>query len=177
MEGAPLASAARALTLAQKADLMRKVAAAVGFLNKRSMVHRDLKPDNILVGPDLEPKLLDFGLTLQLAARDTRLTQAGQIMGTPDYFSPEQARGGGPFDSRCDVFSLGVILYELLTGMLPFRAESLAQQLQAICEQDPVLPRRINPEVPRDLQNVCMKALEKDPANRYNSADEMAAEL
>lgn len=177
LEGAPLTQAARSLTLRQKAELMRKVAMAVDFLNERDIIHRDLKPGNIMAGADLEPKLLDFGLALHLSGREARLTQTGEIMGTPDYFSPEQARADAPLDARSDVFSLGTILYELLTGALPFHAESLAEHVQQICGEDPVLPRRINPEVPGDLQNVCMKALEKEPANRYHSAHEMAADL
>jgi serine/threonine-protein kinase len=177
VEGAALTTAAQPLTLSQKVELMRKVALAVGFLNERQVIHRDLKPGNILVGPDLEPKLLDFGLALHLSGNEARLTLHGEIMGTPDYFSPEQARADAPLDARSDVFSLGVVCYELLTGALPFRAETLGEQVQSICEQDPVLPRRINAEVPGDLQNVCMKALEKAPAGRYNSAYEMAADL
>jgi hypothetical protein len=177
VEGAALTTAAQPLTLSQRVELMRKVALAVGFLNERQVIHRDLKPGNILVGPDLEPKLLDFGLALHLSGNEARLTLHGEIMGTPDYFSPEQARADAPLDARSDVFSLGVVCYELLTGALPFRAETLGEQVQSICEQDPVLPRRINAEVPGDLQNVCMKALEKAPAGRYNSAYEMAADL
>jgi hypothetical protein len=177
VEGVALSIAAQPLTLRQKAELMRKVALAVGFLNERQVIHRDLKPGNILVGPDLEPKLLDFGLALHLSGNEERLTLHGEIMGTPDYFSPEQARADAPLDARSDVFSLGVVCYELLTGALPFRAATLRDQVQSICEQDPTLPRRINADIPGDLQNVCMKALEKAPAARYNSAYEMAADL
>ena len=177
VEGVALTIAAQPLTLRQKAELMRKVALAVGFLNERQVIHRDLKPGNILVGPDLEPKLLDFGLALHLSGNEERLTLHGEIMGTPDYFSPEQARADAPLDARSDVFSLGVVCYELLTGALPFRAATLRDQVQSICEQDPTLPRRINADIPGDLQNVCMKALEKAPAARYNSAYEMAADL
>ncbi|MGD0364180.1 MAG: serine/threonine-protein kinase, partial [Bryobacteraceae bacterium] len=177
VEGVALTAAAEPLTLRQKAELMRKVARAVGFLNERQVIHRDLKPANILVGPDLEPKLLDFGLALHLSGREQRLTLHGEIMGTPDYFSPEQARADAPLDARSDVFSLGVICYELLTGVLPFHAGALDERIQSICERDPVLPRRIDAGIPGDLQNVCMKALEKSPAARYNSAYEMAADL
>jgi serine/threonine protein kinase len=177
VEGAPLNVAAQALTPRQKAELMRKVALAVGALNERQVIHRDLKPGNILVGPDLEPKLLDFGLALQLCGDAARLTQAGEIMGTPDYFSPEQTGVETPLDARSDIFSLGTILYELLTGVVPFRAETLARQIQSIREEDPVLPRRIDAHIPGDLQNICMKALEKEPASRYHSAYEMAADL
>ncbi|MFN7998589.1 MAG: serine/threonine-protein kinase [Bryobacteraceae bacterium] len=177
VEGARLTTAAQPLTLHQRVELMRKIANAVGILNERQMVHRDLKPANILVGPDLEPKVLDFGLTLNLAARQSRLTLAGEVMGTPEYFSPEQARADTPLDARSDVFSLGIILYELITGVLPFRSDTLTGQIRSICEEDPLLPRRIGAEVPGDLQNICMKALEKSPPDRYGSALEMAADL
>ncbi|HLY15583.1 MAG TPA: serine/threonine-protein kinase [Bryobacteraceae bacterium] len=177
VEGAPLNTAAQPLTLRQKVELLRKVATAVGVLNDHQVIHRDLKPGNILAGPDLEPKLLDFGLALHLSAHESRLTLTGEVMGTPEYFSPEQARADAPLDARSDVFSLGVVFYELLTGSLPFRAGNLAGQVRSICHDDPVLPRRIGAGIPGDLQNICMKALEKSPADRYASAGEMAADL
>jgi len=175
--GVPLVQAAQALPLEQKAELMLKVLSAVEFLHQNQIIHRDLKPGNILVGPDLEPKLLDFGLAHQLEPSLTRLTQAGEVMGTPDYFSPEQARAEASLDARSDVFSLGAILYELLTGNVPFRGENLVEQVQRICERDPILPRRINSTVPGDLQNICLKALEKNPSDRYSSAGEMARDM
>ena len=176
LEGAPLTRAAARLTFEQKAELMRKVVLAAGFLHDRGIIHRDLKPANILAGPDLEPKLLDFGLALDLGERE-RLSQIGEIAGTPEYLSPEQARGAGTLDARSDIFSLGAVLYELLTGVPPFRGETVVDLLRRICEEDPALPRRSNPQIPKDLQNICLKALEKDPANRYGSAREMADDL
>jgi Protein kinase domain len=176
IEGAPLLEAAQALSLEQKAELMLKVTKAVEFLHQRRMVHRDLKPANILVGPDLEPKLLDFGLARR-ADGGKRLTLPGELLGTPDYFSPEQARADQPLDARSDIFSLGILLYELLTGLLPFRGESLDAVIGRIVHEDPELPRRINPEIPGDLQNVGMKSLEKNPSDRYESAKEMADDL
>jgi len=171
VEGAPLDEAARPLALEQKIELLRKVVLAVAFLHQRRMVHRDLKPANILVGADLEPKVLDFGLALELQEAGDRITLDGQVMGTPRYFSPEQARAPKSVDERTDVFSLGVILYELLTGAPPFR------NTREVCEQDPAVPRRLNPSAPGALQNICLKALEKNPADRYASAREMAADL
>lgn len=176
VDGVSLTQACQRLTLRQKVEMLHKIALAVDFLHQNDVIHRDLKPGNILVGPDLEPKLLDFGLALHLGDRD-RLTRAGVVVGTPRYFSPEQALGNAPLDARSDVFSLGTILYELLTGVLPFRGGTLDQELQIICEQDPVLPRRISPGVPGELQNICLKALEKLPADRYASAREMAEDL
>jgi len=176
IEGVPLTLAAKPLTLHQKVEMMRKVAYAADFLHQHQIIHRDLKPGNILVGSDLQPKLLDFGLALQVDERD-RLTHSGDVVGTPHYFSPEQARADCPLDARSDVFSLGTVLYEVLTGEIPFRAETLNEQIRSICEKDPVLPRRMNPDVPGELQNICLKALEKNPADRYTSAREMAQDL
>ncbi len=177
VNGTNLAEVGRALSLNQRMELMVKVILAVEVLHQHEIWHRDLKPGNILVGPDLEPKVLDFGLAQSGGGHERRLTRAGDVIGTPDYFSPEQALGNPSLDARSDIFALGAILYELLTGVPPFRAESLTAQVEMICKDDPVLPRRINSAVPGDLQNVCLKALEKDPAARYNSALEMADDL
>ena len=177
VEGNSLIEATRALTLRQKAELMQKVALAVDFLHTHQILHRDLKPTNILVGADLEPKILDFGLAQHLESDGRRVTRPGEIMGTPDYFSPEHTMPGSRFDPRSDVFSLGTVLYEALTGSPPFHAESFAEQVRQIREEPPMLPRRRNPEVPGELQDICLKALEKKPENRYASAREMADDL
>jgi serine/threonine-protein kinase len=176
VDGVPLTQAGQPLTLRQKAELMHKVVVAVEFLHQNQMIHRDLKPGNILVGPDLEPRLLDFGLALDIGDRE-RLTREGAVVGTPRYFSPEQARADAPLDARSDIFSLGIVLYELLTGTLPFRADTFHEEIRMICKEDPVLPRRLNPSIPGGLQNICLKALEKNPAERYASAREMADDL
>ena len=176
LEGAPLTRAAAHLTFEQRAALMHKVVLAVEFLHQQGMLHRDLKPANILVGPDLEPKLLDFGLALDLSMQE-RLSTIGEVAGTPEYLSPEQTRGAVTLDARSDVFSLGAVLYELLTGQPPFRGDNVADLMRRIREQDPVLPRRLDPAIPKDLQNICLLALEKDPARRYASAREMADDL
>ncbi|MFI5369449.1 MAG: serine/threonine-protein kinase, partial [Spirochaetia bacterium] len=177
VNGVPLTEAARALPLKPKVELMRKIVLAAHFLHQHQIVHRDLKPGNILVGADLEPKLLDFGLARQLEGLEKPLTSHGEVMGTPQYFSPEQARGEAPLDARSDIFSLGTILYELLTGTLPFRASDLGEQVRSICDEEPVLPRRLNAAVPGELQNICMLALEKRPSDRYATAREMADDL
>ncbi len=176
IEGVPLTATAQPLTLRQRAELLEKVARAVDFQHRHGIVHRDLKPANILVGPDLEPKVLDFGLALPMDDASGRAARPGDVAGTPAYFSPEQARGGalGP---ASDVFSLGAVLYETLTGMLPFRGETYAEQVENIRTQDPELPRRIDSAIPAELQNICLKALEKDPARRYCSARELANDL
>lgn len=177
IHGVPLAQAAQPLRLPQRMELFRKVILAVQFLHQHGIVHRDLKPGNVLVGSDLEPKVLDFGLAVQRNASERHLTRSGEVLGTLDYFSPEQAHAGQDLDARSDIFSLGVILYELLTGRLPFRGENQRAQIRALNDQDPVLPRRIDPNLPGDLQSICLKALEKDPKNRYASAREMADDL
>jgi serine/threonine-protein kinase len=176
LEGAPLTKAAERLGFEQKADLMLKVALAVEFLHQHGMLHRDLKPANILVGTDLEPKLLDFGLALDIGTHE-RLSRSGEIAGTPEYLSPEQAAGVEKLDARSDVFSLGAVLYELLAGAPPFRGGTLAELLRSIREDDPALPRRRDPAVPKALQDICLKALDKDLARRYPSAREMADDL
>jgi len=177
VEGASLVDAANPLTFTQKAELMRKVALAVEFLHEHQILHRDLKPTNILVGPDLQPRILDFGLARELDNLSTRVTRPGEIMGTPDYFSPEHTTPGARLDPRSDVFSLGTIFYELLTGSLPFHAETFSEQAHLIRKEVPLLPRRINREIPGDLQNICLKALEKRPPDRYPSAKAMAEDL
>jgi serine/threonine protein kinase len=177
VEGSSLVEATRPLTLRQKVELLQKVALAVDFLHAHQILHRDLKPTNILVGTDLEPKILDFGLAQHLEGDGRRMTRPGEIMGTPDYFSPEHTVPGARFDPRSDVFSLGTVLYEVLTGSIPFRTESFGEQVRKIREDAPVLPRRRNPEVPGELQDICLKALEKKPENRYASAREMADDL
>jgi hypothetical protein len=177
IQGSPLIQAAQPLRLPQRMELFRKVVLAVDFLHQHGVIHRDLKPANVLVGSDLEPKVLDFGLALPLDASTRQITRPGEILGTPDYFSPEQAQAGNSLDARSDVFSLGVILYELLTSRLPFHGETLIEQIRQLREQDPVLPRRVDANIPGDLQNICLKALEKDPRDRYASARDMADDL
>ncbi len=179
IHGAPLTQAAQGLQLPQRIELLRKVALAVDFLHQHGVMHRDLKPANVLVSSDLEPKVLDFGLALQMDSESSQrqLTLPGEILGTPDYFSPEQAQGDQRLEACSDVFSLGVMLYELLTSRLPFHGETLAAQIRSLRDQDPVLPRRLDGSIPGDLQNICLKALEKDPGDRYASARDMADDL
>ena len=176
VDGVDLFTATRALAIEQRAGLMRKVVLAVEVLHQHHILHRDLKPANILVGADLQPKLLDFGLARREESND-RLTLFGQMVGTPSYFSPEQTTGEAGLDGRSDIFSLGTILYEVLTGVLPFPVQPFAQQMESIRREDPELPRRMNPDIPGDLQDICLKALEKRPENRYRSAREMADDL
>ncbi|RPI21991.1 MAG: serine/threonine protein kinase [Acidobacteria bacterium] len=177
VEGVPLVAALKPLPLEARTKVMQKVVRAVQFLHEHHIVHRDLKPGNILVDSDLEPKLLDFGLARHVEhSSSLGLTRPGEVVGTPEYFSPEQARAEAS-DARSDVFSLGTVLFQVLTGQLPFPAEDYEGQIRSICEAEPVLPRRLDPSIPGELQNICMKALEKNPADRYTSAREMADDL
>ena len=176
LDGTPLNRAAGPLTFHQRAALLLRVAVAVQFLDDHGILHRDLKPANILVSADLEPKLLDFGLALDLSSHQ-RISQIGEIAGTPEYLSPEQAAGRQDLTPASDVFALGAILYELLTGRPPFQAATLPELLRHIREVEPAIPRRQIAASPRDQQNICLQALEKDPARRYPSAREMADDL
>jgi tetratricopeptide (TPR) repeat protein/predicted Ser/Thr protein kinase len=179
VDGTALDAAARALSVEQKVLLIRKVAEAVQTAHSAGLIHRDLKPANILVADhddQLHPYVLDFGIARieELAG----LTMTGQVMGTPGYLSPEQARGDlTAIDRRTDVFSLGVILYELLGGAKPFDGDSNVEILMHLIEDEPVPLRRVAPDVPRDLETVVMTCLEKAPDRRYPSARALADDL
>jgi hypothetical protein len=159
------------------ARLMATVARAVDLAHRKGIVHRDLKPANILIDEAGQPHVSDFGLAKDLGSPDG-LTESGAIMGTPSYMSPEQAQATpsviGPVT---DIYSLEAILYELLTGRPPFRADTAIDTLIQVLESQPVLPRSLNSRVPRDLETICLKCLEKTPAKRFRSAQELAEEL
>jgi len=179
VDGEPLDVAARDLSLEQKVLLIKQVAEAVQAAHSVGLVHRDLKPANILVadrGGVPHPWVLDFGIARIEEAPG--LTMTGQVMGTPGYLSPEQARGDlDAVDRRTDVFSLGVILYELLVGDRPFTGDSNVEILLRLLSDEPEPLRRRAPAVPRDLETVVMTCLEKDPDRRYPSARALADDL
>jgi tetratricopeptide (TPR) repeat protein len=159
------------------AGLVATLAVAVDYSHRQGILHRDLKPANVLLGPDGTPKVTDFGLAKFLDA-DAGQTHPGTVLGTPAYAAPEQALEGGPSAGPvADVYALGVILYECLTGRPPFRAASALETLHLVRSADPVPPRRLAPRVRRDLETITLKCLRKDPRGRYATAAHLADDL
>src|SRR5262245_10609173 len=161
----------------EAARILASVARAIHFAHMRGVLHRDLKPSNILLDERGEPHVTDFGLAKQLTDAAT-ITKTGAVLGTPAYMAPEQAAGvRGQVGPQSDVYSLGVILYHMLTGRPPFQAASPAEMVMLVLEQDPVPPRMLNPTADRDLEMICLKCLQKPIDLRYASAAALADDL
>ena len=153
------------------------VARAVHHAHQHGVLHRDLKPSNVLIDPQGEPHVTDFGLAKRLTDLDRTLTEPGQILGTPRYMAPEQAAGRKDLTVAADVYSLGVILYERLTGQTPFTGADILTLLRQVREADPPRPSTVRPGLDRDLETVVLKCLEKDPARRYPTAADLVEDL
>jgi WD40 repeat protein len=161
----------------EAASVMKLVAEAIAYAHGRGVIHRDLKPANIMVDRDGNPRVTDFGLAKKVRG-DSDLTSFGQIMGSPSYMPPEQARGHrGDIGPAADVYGLGATLYALVTGRPPFQAASAMDTLTQVINDEPVPPRQLNASIPRDLETICLKCLEKEVERRYPSAAALADDL
>lgn len=167
----------RAMNAREAAGILGTVCDAVHFAHQRGILHRDLKPQNLMMDAEGRPHVLDFGLAKRLDD-DQSLTMTGAVMGSPSYMAPEQAQGRndrvGP---HTDVYALGAILYQMLTGRPPFLASSVAETMMQVVQRQPAAPSRSNADIPRDLETICLKCLEKEPARRYATARELGEEL
>jgi eukaryotic-like serine/threonine-protein kinase len=179
VEGQSLAQLVREspLPAARAAGYVKTIAEAIECAHRQGTLHRDLKPSNILIDAFDQPRVTDFGLAKRIEA-GAQLTATGSLMGTPSYMSPEQAgASGGKLGPASDVYSLGAVLYELVTGRPPFLGESLIATLNQVLNVEPVSPRLLNVEVPRDLETICVTCLQKEPSRRYGSASALADDL
>ena len=162
------------LSFRESAELVATIADALHYAHTRGLVHRDIKPANILIDASGKPCVADFGLAL----RDEDFGKGGGLAGTPSYMSPEQAKGEGHLvDGRSDIFSLGVVFYELLTGRRPFRGDSLPQIIEQVTQAEARPPRQIDDTIPKELERICLKALAKRASERYTTARDMAEDL
>ena len=179
IEGPSLAQWLRTQTLepCKAARLVLKLARAMQEAHDAGVIHRDLKPGNVAINKKGEPVILDFGLARQLDDQRLRLTQQGGTMGTPAYMAPEQAMDAAEVGPAADVYSLGVMLYETMTGKVPFSASSVMALMRKVVDDPPEPPSRHNPAIDAELEAVCLKALAKTPQERYGSMQEFAIAL
>jgi len=164
--------------IARAVELVETLARAIHSAHRHGVIHRDLTPANILLTGDGAPKITDFGLAKIVIGGAGLRTQTGELLGTPSYMAPEQAAGRHrAVGAATDVYALGAILYEVLTGRPPFKAESVLETLRQVMADEPVAPSRLRPRLPRDLETICLKCLRKEPAQRYDGAEALAEEL
>lgn len=164
------------LPIRQAAEMLQTLCLAVRAAHLNGIIHRDLKPSNILLSDEEVPKISDFGLARHLDDK-ADLTQTGVRLGTPSYMAPEQMTGSGYIGPSVDIYSLGCVLFEMLTGRPPFQANSAVELQRKVLSEEPVSPSRMNKKVLRDLDTICLKCLHKDPSRRYLSAQDLAADL
>jgi serine/threonine-protein kinase len=182
LEGVTLKDLVRnrgALPLGVGLSIAKQMCHGLGAAHAGGVVHRDIKPQNMLILPETaELKIMDFGISRvsSVDAEGSGLTTAGTVMGTPDYMPPEQAQGR-PADFRSDLYSLSVVLFEIFTGKLPFKGETPMAVVVAHIQQAPPRPRSVNPKLPPELEAAILKGLEKDPARRWQTADEILEAL
>jgi serine/threonine-protein kinase len=165
-----------ALPLGVGLQIAKQAAAGLVAAHEMGVVHRDVKPHNIMLTPQSDVKIMDFGIVRD-TTRTGEMTQTGTIMGTPDYMSPEQALGKGDLDHRSDVYSFGVVLYEMFTGALPFRGETAISIAMKHVQEEPRAPRAVNPQIPPELEAVIQRAMKKAPEARYPRMADLLADL
>jgi serine/threonine protein kinase/lipoprotein NlpI len=165
------------LPLRRAMEIMKKVTLAIHYAHGKGILHRDIKPANIMIDSKGEPRVMDFGLALDVS-REVRLSQTGIAVGTPAYMSPEQALGKKKeIDERSDVYSLGAVMYELLAGVAPFRGATSQIVFQQVIDKEPLSPRKIVPRLPKELEKICLTAMAKEKGQRYLNAEEFAKDI
>src|ERR1700687_1678339 len=167
---------ARPLPIDTAVQLAIQIADAISYLHDHGVVHRDLKPENVMLTPDGKVKLMDFGIALDTTSRKVTWSGLSQTVGTPDYMSPEQVQGKRG-DARSDIYSLGIILYEMLTGRVPFAGDNVYAAMRAKVYSTPQPPRQLRPEIPASIEEIVLCAIEQEPHKRFESALEMREAL
>src|SRR5437762_1306583 len=178
IEGGQLDEAVKrqVISIRRAVELIAKLARTVHYAHENGILHRDIKPGNVLLDKEGEPHLTDFGLARLIETEGT-VTRTTEMLGTPSYMAPEQANGNAEVTAAADIYGLGAVLYQLLTGAPPFVGRSTYETVRLLLETDPRQPRLLNPKVDRDLSTICLKCLEKDPQRRYSSALALAQDL